>query len=207
MNIQRISFPINEFCREEFAKRQIVLHHTVSSSAKSAENWWRNDKGKQRVASAFIVEKDGTIFQLFDPKFWAYHIGTGSTIWQNRRSIAIEIVNEGGLIKEQRQGQDIFLWNDRRNEYKGEVVTLPEPWRGYHCFAAYTKEQYSAVMELLNLLCERFAIPDVLIASYKFSETYRTFHGIVSHHNLRPDKSDVSIAFDYRQLRMTLRNQ
>ena len=102
------------------------------------------------------------------------------------------------------KGKDSFHWFNGQKPYTGEVITLAKPWRGYTFFAAYTTQQYEAVMELLNLLCECFSIPDILIASYLFSGKYRNFKGIVSHHNLRADKSDVSRAFDYSRLRMAV---
>ena len=193
MNIVTIDFPEKEYIKEASAKDMIVLHHTVSSSGAYVDDWWKDDNGKSRVAAAFIVEKNGSVYQLFDPSYWAYHIGKGSKASDNKRSIAIEIVNEGILTK---QGNN-YYWNDGTILFNGEVYTHPEQWRGGRYFAAYTKEQYKAVSGLLTMLCTRFNIPRDIITSYLFAKEYFHHHGVVSHHNLRSDKSDVSVAFEF----------
>ena len=48
-----------------------------------------------RIATAYIVERDGTIFEVFDPRHWAFHLGLkGSQGQVDRRSIGIEIASE-----------------------------------------------------------------------------------------------------------------
>ena len=47
------------------------------------------------------MEPDGTVFEVFDPRFWAFHLelaGTGGRV--DRRSIEIEIASEGWLGEE-----------------------------------------------------------------------------------------------------------
>ncbi len=191
-----IDFPECEYIREKTAKQMIVLHHTVSSSGAYVDDWWKSDNGKSRVAVAFIVEKTGEIYQLFDPCYWAYHIGKGSTREDNMHSIGIEIVNEGPLVE--KDGD--FYWNAGKTKYDAEVYTHKELWRGSKYYACYTDLQYKAVSELISHLCTNFNIPRSIITSYSFSQKYFAHKGIVSHHNLRSDKSDVSVAFDYARL-------
>lgn len=79
----------------ETKKSLIVLHHTVGGSAKSTIDYWRSDPG--RIATACVVERDGNIFEVFDPKFWAFHLGLkGTNGAVDKRSIGIEIASEGG---------------------------------------------------------------------------------------------------------------
>ena len=60
---------------------------------------WQNTTS--RTATAYIVEKNGTIYEVFDPKYCVYHIGPGSSATPDeQRSIGIEIVCEGELVKE-----------------------------------------------------------------------------------------------------------
>jgi N-acetyl-anhydromuramyl-L-alanine amidase AmpD len=193
----KIEFPECEYIREKTAKQMIVLHHTVSSTGAYVDDWWKSDNGKSRVAVAYIVEKTGEIYQLFDPCYWAYHIGKGSTHDDNMHSIGIEIVNEGPLIE--KNGE--FFWNDCKKRYDGEVYTHSCIWRGYQHFACYTEAQYKAVSELVLQLCTEFNIPRKLITSYLFAKKYFEHRGIVSHHNLRSDKTDVSVAFDYSKIK------
>ena len=198
MKITKVLFPEREYFKLPQKKQQIVLHHTVSSSAENVDDWWQSDKGLVRVATAFIVDKDGTIVQLFEPEDWACHIGKGSSSTENRRSIGIEIVNEGALQR-QVDGKTM-TWFNGKKQYCGSYTILQNPWRGYSCFADYSERQYNSLSDLINLLCDKFAIPKKVVASYAFAENYRNFEGVVSHHNLQKDKTDVSRSFDYGKL-------
>jgi len=196
MLITKIDFPECEYVKERTQKTMIVLHHTVSASGAYVDDWWKSDNGKSRVAVPFIVEKTGEIFQLFKPCYWAYHIGKGSSRDDNRKSIGIEIVNEGPLVE--KDGN--FYWNNGKTLYTGIVYTHADMWRGSKFYASYTDAQYKAVSELLVRLCAEFLIPKDIITSYAFAEKYFSHKGIVSHHNLRSDKSDVSVAFKFGKL-------
>lgn len=191
MNLVHIDFPEREYIQEKIKKELIVLHHTVSSSAKSSINWWQQDEGGMRVAVAFVVEKDGTVYQLFDEKFWAYHIGKGSTSYHNQRSIGIEIVNEGPLEAKPEGG---LFWFDGKARYLGAPYYYS--WRGEYAWAPYTDEQFKAVVELCNRLCKDHNIPKNVLTDYNYSPANKIHKGIAAHHNLRIDKTDVSPAFN-----------
>jgi N-acetyl-anhydromuramyl-L-alanine amidase AmpD len=191
MNIKFIDFPEREYIQEKIKKELIVLHHTVSSSGDSSINWWKADEGGMRVAVAFVVEKDGTIKQLFDERYWAYHLGKGTTKLHNQRSIGIEIVNEGPLEEKPGEG---FFWFDGRARWTG--APYYHNWRGEFIWAPYPKLQFDAVVELCDELCKRYDIPKDVLTDYQFKQSYRVHNGIASHHNLRIDKTDVSPAFN-----------
>ncbi len=199
MKIKNILFPNNEYFQEKCPKTQIVLHHTVSAKGEFVDDWWKSDKGASKVATAFVLDKDGTIFQLFDENYWAYHIGQGASVHDNQKTIGIEIVNEGALQIDKSTNR--MTWFNGKNPYTGEYITLAKPWRGSQFFPTYTPEQYASLNELLPHLCGKFNIPKKIITTWQYSNNYRNFIGIVSHHNLRTDKSDVSKAFDFSKLR------
>src|SRR5919109_600338 len=90
-----------EYFAHSHPKDLVVLHHTVGASARSTFESWRTD-GK-RIATAYIVERDGAIYEIFPPECWAYHIGVKGRRELDRRSIGIEIASEGAL--ECRAGQ------------------------------------------------------------------------------------------------------
>src|SRR5213082_1851366 len=98
MNIYSdLRLPPGEYFNAPQAKDLIVLHHTVGGSAKSTFDYWRTDP--QHIGTAYIVERDGTIFEVFPPECWAYHLGLKTTSSVDKRSIGIEIAYEGALLE------------------------------------------------------------------------------------------------------------
>ena len=74
----------------------LVLHYTGMQSAQAAIERLRDPAA--RVSSHYIVEEDGTVWQLVDEAHRAFHAGV--SFWRghsalNERSIGVEIVNPG----------------------------------------------------------------------------------------------------------------
>jgi len=193
-----------EYVKVAIPKKQIVLHHTVSSSSKSTINYFQEDKGKSKIAVAYVIDKDGTVFQLFEPEYWAWHIGKGSTIDNNKQSIGIEIVNEGQLIK--RNDLDYYWWYDSklypqgRVKYTGKPFDLGYVWRGFQYFASYTDKQVESVQQLLDYLTDKFNIKRNFTGNFNYLKSYLDYEGVVMHVNLRPDKTDLSPAWDLNKV-------
>lgn len=189
--------PEFEYIREVTEKDTIVLHHTVSSTGKHVADWFKADRGKSRVAVPYVIDKDGTIYQLFDPKYWAYHTGTGNKNNIEKRSIGIELVNEGPLKK---IGEDYF-WFDAKYKYKGLVFDNEEEWRGYRYFSVYMEKQLFALFDLLEYLFDRFPkITPRFSNELNYSENYFDYPGVITHVNIRKDKTDLSPAFPIKRL-------
>lgn len=194
MIINKYNLDEKQYIKEETKKTQIVLHHTVSDNdnIKSVIDWWESNT--ERVGTAYIINKSGQIYEIFNPKYWAYHIGKGSTKADNQKSIGIELVNVGPLEKKDHK----YYWWNGTKEYRGGIFTCSEEWRGNKYYAAYPIEQMLAVSALVKELCIKFNIPKIINMTYEYKKEYLNWNGIVSHHNLRADKSDVSRAFNYQ---------
>jgi N-acetyl-anhydromuramyl-L-alanine amidase AmpD len=192
MNIIKKQLPITEFYSEKTIKTQIVLHHTVSSNADSPINWWKQDG--QHVSVSYVIAKNGDIYECFDSDFWSYHIGKGSTTLNNKSSIGIEIVNEGIL----QNAGDHFTWLDGKGKYTGNVFDNQINWRGGRFFASYTPEQMIATSQLVKHLTLKHNIPINILKDLNFDKQYFNHKGVVSHRNLRADKTDLSPAFDFQ---------
>lgn len=188
-----------DYIEAETKKDLIVLHHTVGGSAMSTINYWKSDP--QRIGTAYIIERDGGAFEVFDPKYWAFHLGlkgTGGAV--DKRSIGIEIASEGGLT--QRDGK-LYCFDrvSDRTLFTQDYYDHGMPWRGYRFFDAYSDAQILSVIELINLLCEKFNIPRQTPANhYDADDSCREFAGILCHHHLRPDKSDVHPGFPWQRV-------
>ena len=98
MDIDRtLRLSTDQYYRDVVQKHQIVLHHTVGGSAKSTFEYWEGDQ--QCVGTAYIIERDGTVYEVFDPHYWAHHLGlrTANNRAVNQKSIGIELASEGAL--------------------------------------------------------------------------------------------------------------
>jgi N-acetyl-anhydromuramyl-L-alanine amidase AmpD len=181
-------------------KDMIVLHFTAGQSGVSAAKWFATRK--DCVSTPYVIESDGTVLQLYDPKYWSYHLGIKGTHAQDRRSIGIEIANMGPL---RLNNGKLYSWP---NNYTQKFCTLDQTdryvgatYRGFDYYAAYTPAQLQSVAQLVRMLCDQFSIPHVTpdpARREQFDFVYFSqFKGITSHQNFRSDKFDVGPAFDW----------
>lgn len=210
----QVNFPENQYYRTETPKNQIVLHHTVSGpNANGSINWWI--QSPDRVATHFIVQGNGLIYQLYSSKYWAHHLGVKSNFLKeqgfsdygtrnvilNQSSVAIEICRWGGLMKDMNGFHPSYFDANLGKEVANpkiiiapeNVVTFPQPFRGYQYFEKYTPEQLISVAKLVNYLCEKFNIPkDYDETIWDISKNALSGKpGIYGHISYRNDKSDV----------------
>ncbi|MFW5972438.1 MAG: peptidoglycan-binding protein [Bacteroidota bacterium] len=182
----------SNYYAEVFPKDLIVLHHTVGATAISTINWWESHPG--RIATAFVIERDGHIHEVFDPRFWAHHLGVrGIGRALDQRSIGIELASEGPLKKED-GGFQAF-----GRPFSGAVYEHTESWRNQsQYFAAYTPEQMHATAELIDMLCRDFGISRCTPSDHvRFDPSLYRYRGIIGHHHVREDKSDLHPGFDW----------
>ncbi len=189
-----------EYVQQRFPKDLIVLHHTAGGTAKSTFQWWESSQG--RIATAYIVERDGTIYEVFDPREWAFHLGIAGTNGAiDKRSIGIEIACEGGLLKHSDSVLYAFDKISDRCRFKGDAYDHGKKWRSYQHYAAYTAPQLESVTHLVDHLCGTFAIPRKTPRDHDaYSKGLYSFTGVVGHHHLRKDKTDLHPGFDWAGL-------
>jgi N-acetyl-anhydromuramyl-L-alanine amidase AmpD len=199
MEIDRsLRLPDDQFYRDALPKRQIHLHHTVGGSAKSTYWWWLKDP--KRIGCAYIIERGGLIYEVFDPQYWCHHLGlkTPDNRSANELSIGIELASEGALTKK----GDLLYCFDGMRIFSGESVELPQEWRDYKYFDAYDEGQIISCIALVNYLCDRFCITKATINGDKnrFDLSLLKFSGVLSHCNVREDKTDVHPLFPFNRL-------
>jgi N-acetyl-anhydromuramyl-L-alanine amidase AmpD len=205
-----LRLPPWQYYAEVCTKSQIVLHHTVGGSARSTYNWWMMDRTKSggvlRVGTAYLVERDGRIFETFDPHYWAHHLGLQhrDNIALNQASIGIEMASEGALQK----GEDGRLYCADGRLYRGtQAVELIEPFRGFRYFDAYEEAQIDATIALTMALINQFGISRQCPGPAdegKFGLKFLTYPGVIGHCNVRQDKSDPHPLFPWVRLREAL---
>lgn len=168
MNIDQYPLPDNQFHKQEFAKKQIVIHHTASGpSARANIDYWKSDP--VAVATAFVIGKDGIIVQAFASKYYAAHLGVPAAFLHalgfadygtrcdklHKESVGIELTCWGGLTKK----------NNKWLNYAGGIVPESDvqvyspKFRGYAGFEKYSALQIKSLKELLNFLCDTYHVP------------------------------------------------
>ncbi len=142
----------DKYYKEKYPKKQIVLHHTVSGPGIRGDlNTWK--QYKSNIATCVIIERDGTINQLFSSRYWGYHLGCGKKNL-DQRSIAVELDNWGQL--EERDGK---LYTVYDSVVDVDTVHYPKGFRGEQIFEAYAYKQLRALGELMLLWNKTYDIP------------------------------------------------
>lgn len=198
--ILRFEDPKNSayYLKQTFVKQQIVLHHTVGNPYGDLLTLTQ----PQLVSVPFIITPNGTIIQLFSPKYWSYHLGKtalGGNAIQSRKSIGIELSNYGWLIKSGSYMIDAY-GKKYCNVSDRELYTETEPYRGYRYWAPYSPAQMLSLKLLTKELSNQFNIPlNLLPESLRMARTPTVVghKGITTHVNFRLDKWDVSPVFDW----------
>jgi N-acetyl-anhydromuramyl-L-alanine amidase AmpD len=189
-----LRLPAEEFFGGPEQKTGIAIHHTVGGSAASTFNWWKNDS--QMIGTAYIIERDGTVFEVFDPAAWAWQFGLrwgrATKIRFERRFIGIELASEGGLIESEGTLYCFDRISQRTAKRWEEAFDFGEDYRGYRYFDRYEEAQIDALLELVERLCIQFQIkrrvPDGFIDCH--GEALTAFEGIIGHAMVRKDKTD-----------------
>lgn len=212
----------NVFIDAEKPKKKIVLHTTVGILSSDIRALTR----QKNMSTAYLIARDGTIIELFNPSKWSYHLGRGSVGgngFNSGESIGIEISNYGPLDFKEEDGEEAFYTvygskfasgNEKMND-DGEVgsgghpvvTRLENAYRGFKYYASMTEAQYKALKTLLGALETRFAIPHNFIPYenrfkvFATSQEAKDFKGICTHVNFRPTgKWDIGPYFKWDKI-------
>ncbi len=189
-----LRLPDSQYFRFAGPKTGIALHHTVGGSAASTLRWWLDDQ--QLVGTAYLIDRDGTVFEVFDPTGWAWQFGLrwsdAKRIHFERRFIGIEICSEGGLLE---SGGRLYCFDrvsPRTEKARADAFDFGRDYRGYRWFDRYEPAQIDSLCTLVNELCARFGIPRRAPRPFieHHGEALADFEGIIGHAMVRPDKTD-----------------
>ena len=213
--IVSVTFPEDQYFREEHEKKMIVLHHTAGwNNGRGVFDWWASNK--QKVATCCAVEDDGKIVQGFSSKFYGWHVNVWSRYNQlpnylknirkpasyyERHSIGIEVTNWGPL---QMRGGNLYAWvNNYGLKGKGvivdpdktPVIKYESGYRGHRYYEKYTDEQIQTTYDLCYYWMDRYEIPFTFKGADHFfdinQEAISGARGIHSHSGFRTDKFDM----------------
>lgn len=205
------------YTAKEVAKTAIAIHQTVGLLASDLPTL----TSQKNMTTNYLIARDGTVLEIFPPKYFAYHLGkgcVGGNGGMSQRSISIEISNYGPLMLKDAGGKNQFMTaygslygtGDEKMTADGtvsasgsdsSVVKLQNAYRGMKYYAAMTSAQYTALRGLLDYLQIFFHIPNAWL-DYKdrfsvFSDDAfaKSFKGCFTHANVRPEgKWDIGPA-------------
>ncbi|MDR8389612.1 N-acetylmuramoyl-L-alanine amidase [Aliifodinibius sp. S!AR15-10] len=186
--------PDAEYFHTANKKTGICVHHTVGGTARSTFNWWNQDSSM--VGTAFIIDRDGSVYNVFDPKCWAWQFGLPwdyeDKIAFEKRFIGIELASEGGLLEDSGKFYCFDRISPKTEKPEAEVFDAGSNYRGYRYFDRYEPAQIDSLVELINYLCDEYDIPRRVQADQTkyFGEKLKDFEGIIGHTMVRKDKSD-----------------
>jgi|TARA_R100000084_G_scaffold109435_1_gene76697 N-acetyl-anhydromuramyl-L-alanine amidase AmpD len=216
--IHRHYLGTSEYLAKPLPIEYCFLHHTAGreNPYKVVDHWDRDSRG--RVATEFVVggqshrtgddEYDGVVVQAFPETGYGWHLGKTGSGKMNRSSLGIEICSAGWL--EEWMGGDVANPDTQYRTYfnsivaKDQVIKLDQPFRGKQYYHKYSDAQIEAVKLLLEYIAERDNIDMRLglqqwikkmgpAKAFGFQEDayYGKVRGLLSHTNVRRDKSDV----------------
>jgi hypothetical protein len=195
-----LRLPESEYFHDPQEKSGIALHHTVCDDAHTTLDIWRHDRTSdgepRRVATAYLIDLDGTVYEAFDPACWAWQFGLR---WPDelripfeQRFIGIEITSEGGLTEYDGRLYAYERITSLFEKPHDEAFECPTDYRGYHWFDRYEPQQLEALGRLVDDLCQRFAITRVYPEKpfLYYGDVLAPFDGVIGHAMVREDKSD-----------------
>jgi N-acetyl-anhydromuramyl-L-alanine amidase AmpD len=159
INGRRFVLFTSEYYPVPMPKDLIILHFLAGADAASAFGTWHSNPA--HVATAYLVDTDGTINEPFHAPYWAYHLGVkGTKGLQDKRSVGVEIVNVRPL-KLSPTATTSLNWRPPAN--RGEKTWcqtteaeryLKVPYWGIEYSTAFPNSQVDAVAQLVLYVSE-----------------------------------------------------
>lgn len=208
----------DEYSKDNLKYEYIFLHHTAGgfNPYATVKDWEDDARGK--IGTQYVIggmdlksgsDMDGSIIKCIPDGSWASHLGSfkqhGINFTMHKNSIGIELCNFGYLIPKNNK----FYTYTNQEVPKNQVTDLGYTFRGYQYWHSYTNNQIDSLYNLLimikrkyniDLKCGLFTwISDAISIGkhssvafqYSADATAGKVKGILSHTNVRKDKTDV----------------
>jgi len=184
--IKQFPLKADQYYSSAQKKTHVFLHHTAGGSAASSIAGWAADP--KRIATAYIIDRDGAMYKCYPDEFWAYHLGVKGATWLEKASIGIEMSSYGQLTPN--SAGDLLTYTKKviPKEKAAKVG-----FRGFEYYEAYTPEQVASLGILVPYLVTKFKIPLQPDRKnfYEYQDPSKLPPGIWSHTTVRKDKVDI----------------
>jgi len=193
--INEISYLLgeNNYYKQTYEKTQIVVGHNNRKDMRHYHSWINRRNGGYKKTATFSIDKDGSIYKHYDPKYYSDFLGCE----QDKCNISIVLVNEGWV---KLNDMNVFVdWLG--HTYSKNSDLLEKNWRNYKYWIKYTEKQFDSLNYLINHLCENYNIKNKFIGHNVYDENIDLFKGITFRSNYFKDITDVSPAFEFEKIK------
>ncbi len=189
-------------------KSYIFYHHTSGwSNPFNTRNDWNTDS-RGKIGTEYIIggmdprtgdeTNDGIIVRCFNSENYAYHLGAVDS-YMHSHSVGIELCNIGFLTK---RGSNFYTYTGAKVNPK-YVTELSVPFRGYKYWASYSDAQLDSLHALTIQIANQHSINleiglkdrinKIGAAAFEYYDDAKNgkIKGLLSHTNVRKDKTDV----------------
>jgi len=205
----------DQYCRDPVTKYEyIFIHHTSGwdNPLNTVSDWQADTRGKigvqyviggKSIKNDSTTDYDGKIVKCIPDNFWAYHLGSTTTDginpYMHKNSIGIELCNFGYLTK----NNSSFKTYTGADVDSSQVIDLKFKFRGYQYWHNYSNKQLESLNGLLKYLISKYNIDvnsglksfihtsPITAFDYNPMAAAGKIKGILSHTNVRKDKTDV----------------
>lgn len=185
----------NNYNPEVFDKTQIIIGHTYRTGMLHYGGWINRLNGKNKKTSTFTINKEGKVFQHYDPKYYSTFVNNQ----QDKASISIVLENCGWFRKDSMINKYIDWLGNIYNKQSNEVVV--KRWRNHTYWDSYCDEQTESLKKLVIQLCDEYKIPKNFIGNNVYNEDIDLYKGITFRSNYSQESTDISPAFDMEILK------
>ncbi len=172
-------------------KQQIILAGSLRADHNHIVHMQHKKYGKSKEWNTFTIDRDGTIYQHFDPACYTDYIGVKDV---DKHSISVVLENMGSVFYDFERGYLNWI-----HESCDEEFVYEKNWKGSRYWEYYDPKQFKATVELCEYLCEKYKIPLDSLGFNAFHEDAAKFKGIVCRSNFDHDFNDLSPAFDFKK--------
>jgi len=189
-NVEGLDSKTLNITKRKSKKTQIFLYDTGRRADDFINKIKHRRNGKYDEVPHFIITKLGTIYQLFDTKYFS---NTFDDPKVDKQFIKIAIENLGWLHKNTITG---FMNNWIGDPYRSEPFV--RNWRNYYFWDRYNESQLESIVNLCKHLCETNNIPYQVVPSHGYLENILKFHGVVCKSNFSNIYTDINPSFNFR---------
>ncbi len=204
--VHKYFLPKGEYKEGPTSKDYLFLHHTAgwNSPYKTVDGWAKDERGA--IATEFVLggrsvrgnddNYDGELVQCLPEGAYGWHLGKNGSQYMHTHSVAVEVCSFSYAV-------DGKTYVDTPIE-PDQLVMLPESFRGYRQWHAYSDKQIEVLKSFILWIAERDSIDvrEGLVDSirqkgaraFEFNEDAYNgkIKGMWTHTNIRKDKFDLA---------------